>query len=103
MDALARMGDPTHLEAILAAMDPADPVSTSLAASALHELLPTAPREVRASVENQLQDLPQPLREDLLRNGPAAWQVRAAVALSLVLLGLFGFWMRERTRLQQPH
>ncbi len=102
MDALARMGDPTHLPTILAAMDPADPVATSLAASALQELLPTAPREVQATVAQQLQDMPQPLREDLLRNEPAAWQVRTAVALSLLLLGLFGFWMRERLRLQQP-
>lgn len=102
MDALSRMGDPTHLPTILAAMDPVDPVATSLAASALHELLPSAPREVQATVARQLQDMPQPLRDGLLQNEPATWQVRAAVALSLLLLGLFGFWMRERMRMQQP-
>lgn len=101
IDALTRMGDPEHLPAILSAVDPADPVSTALVAGAVHELLPTAPKAVQASVAQQLQQAPESLRDQLVRTEPAAWQLRAAVALGLVLLGLFGFWMRERTRLER--
>ena len=94
MDALTRMGDAEHLPTILSAMELSDPASVSLASSALDELMPKASRAVEANVARQLELVPDTVREDLVRTEPAGWHVRAAAALGLVLVGLFGFWMR---------